>query len=139
MNNQEKIEEMIKYCESKLGCPYVWGSNGPDTFDCSGLVLAALKFVDWYPKESDDTASGIGRYLRGRKWIDKLDRGSILLFGFAKIKITHIGLALGNGKMIHASGGGKGCTSIEIAKQKNACVKITDIRKDLLYSLYPGD
>ena len=23
---------------SRLGCPYVWGAEGPNTFDCSGLV-----------------------------------------------------------------------------------------------------
>ena len=25
--------------DSKLGCPYVWGASGPNTFDCSGLVM----------------------------------------------------------------------------------------------------
>lgn len=28
----------VKYAISKLGCPYVWGATGPNSFDCSGLV-----------------------------------------------------------------------------------------------------
>ncbi len=26
------------YACSRIGCPYVWGAEGPDSFDCSGLV-----------------------------------------------------------------------------------------------------
>ncbi|MDF5754756.1 C40 family peptidase [Spongiactinospora sp. TRM90649] len=33
-----QIETALKAAVSKLGRPYVWGAEGPDTFDCSGLV-----------------------------------------------------------------------------------------------------
>ncbi|MCL2826831.1 MAG: NlpC/P60 family protein [Eggerthellaceae bacterium] len=29
---------VVDYAISRLGCPYVWGATGPDTFDCSGLT-----------------------------------------------------------------------------------------------------
>lgn len=29
---------VVDYARSRLGCPYVWGATGPDTFDCSGLT-----------------------------------------------------------------------------------------------------
>ena len=29
---------VVDYALSRIGCPYVWGAAGPDTFDCSGLV-----------------------------------------------------------------------------------------------------
>ena len=29
---------VVDYAVSRLGCPYVWGATGPDTFDCSGLT-----------------------------------------------------------------------------------------------------
>ena len=29
---------VVGYAMSKIGCPYVWGAEGPDAFDCSGLV-----------------------------------------------------------------------------------------------------
>jgi cell wall-associated NlpC family hydrolase len=35
----------ISYATSKLGCPYVWGTTGPATFDCSGLTQAAYASI----------------------------------------------------------------------------------------------
>lgn len=29
---------VVDYALSRIGCPYVWGAEGPDEFDCSGLV-----------------------------------------------------------------------------------------------------
>lgn len=29
---------VVDYARSRLGCPYVWGATGPNTFDCSGLT-----------------------------------------------------------------------------------------------------
>ncbi len=31
-------DSVVGYAVSKIGCPYVWGAEGPDAFDCSGLV-----------------------------------------------------------------------------------------------------
>ncbi|AFM20667.1 cell wall-associated hydrolase, invasion-associated protein (plasmid) [Mycolicibacterium chubuense NBB4] len=31
----------VAYAKSKLGAPYVWGAQGPNSFDCSGLTQAA--------------------------------------------------------------------------------------------------
>jgi cell wall-associated NlpC family hydrolase len=33
--------QAIAYAERQIGKPYVWGADGPDAFDCSGLVYAA--------------------------------------------------------------------------------------------------
>ena len=38
---EQAAADAIKYAESKLGDPYVWGADGPDAFDCSGLVYQA--------------------------------------------------------------------------------------------------
>jgi cell wall-associated NlpC family hydrolase len=32
----------IAFAKSKLGTPYLWGGNGPDAYDCSGLVQGAF-------------------------------------------------------------------------------------------------
>lgn len=34
---------VLAYARAQIGKPYEWGSAGPDTFDCSGLVQAAYK------------------------------------------------------------------------------------------------
>lgn len=33
-----RARNAVRAALSRLGCPYVWGATGPDTFDCSGLV-----------------------------------------------------------------------------------------------------
>lgn len=30
---------VVDYARSRIGCPYVWAADGPDAFDCSGLVV----------------------------------------------------------------------------------------------------
>ena len=36
---------VVDYAISRIGCPYVWGAEGPDTFDCSGLVTWAYRQI----------------------------------------------------------------------------------------------
>ncbi len=38
----DQLKVMLAAAVSKLGRPYVWGAEGPDTFDCSGLVQWAF-------------------------------------------------------------------------------------------------
>jgi cell wall-associated NlpC family hydrolase len=137
MNEKEKIEEIISFCKTKLGCPYIWGGNGPNFYDCSGLVLSALKRVDWFPVSADVTAQDLYRYLENDNWIEKLDRGSIVFFGKSKKHITHVGIALSQEEMINAAGGDSTTNTVERAFKRGARVEISPIRKDLIISLYP--
>lgn len=36
---------VVDYAASRLGCPYVWGAAGPNSFDCSGLVMWCYSHV----------------------------------------------------------------------------------------------
>ena len=134
---KEKINLMIKFCRSKLWAPYIWGANGPNWYDCSGLIISALKSVGWFPDNVDMRAQDIYHYLSNKNWIEKLEKGSIVFFGKSKTKITHVGIALDHTMYISAAGGDKTVTTVEKAQKRGACVKITDIRKDLVASLYP--
>ncbi|MGH3662855.1 MAG: NlpC/P60 family protein, partial [Micromonosporaceae bacterium] len=40
-----KALKAVRYALAQLGKPYVWGDEGPNTFDCSGLVWAAYKYA----------------------------------------------------------------------------------------------
>ena len=45
---------VVGYAMSRIGCPYVWGAEGPDAFDCSGLVTWAYRQVGRYvPHQSE--------------------------------------------------------------------------------------
>ena len=39
------VGALISVAQSKLGCPYVWGAKGPNSFDCSGFVYWCLNQV----------------------------------------------------------------------------------------------
>jgi len=42
-SNDRRAETVVRAALSRLGCPYVWGAEGPDRFDCSGLVQWAYE------------------------------------------------------------------------------------------------
>lgn len=77
---------------SKLGCPYVWGASGPNTFDCSGLVMwcyaQAGVSLDHYSGSQAQSGAVIS--------VSQAQPGDILW------KSGHVGIYVGGGKYIHA-------------------------------------
>lgn len=98
------ISTMISTATSMIGKPYVLGNEGPNSFDCSGLVYYCLKAA----------GSNRGRYnARGyaavSDWdkitsMSSLKRGDLLFF-YTKgtTTISHVGIYIGDGMMIDAS------------------------------------
>ncbi|MER6344385.1 NlpC/P60 family protein [Streptomyces sp. NPDC001595] len=85
----------VSYAYSKLGSPYVWGATGPDAFDCSGLVQAAYRSAGVsLPRTTYAQISAGSRVARS-----ELQPGDLVFFYSG---ITHVGLYVGNGQMVHA-------------------------------------
>ncbi len=88
---------LINIAASKLGCPYVWGSKGPNSFDCSGFVYWCLNQAG--VGQSYLTSSGWrnpGRYQRISDF-DSIQAGDIVVVS------GHVGIAAGGGTVIDAS------------------------------------
>ena len=88
---------LISIAQSKLGCPYVWGAKGPNSFDCSGFVYWCLNQAG--VSQSYITSSGWrnpGRYTRISSF-DSIQAGDIVVVS------GHVGIAAGNGTIIDAS------------------------------------
>lgn len=87
------METVIAFAMAQLGDPYVWGGNGPNGWDCSGLVHAAFSSAGITITRTTRTliheGSPVGR--------SALARGD-LVFPNA----GHVGIYLGGGEMIHA-------------------------------------
>ena len=84
--------QIVEYAKSKLGCKYVWGATGPNTFDCSGLTSWCHKQVGiTIPRTS-------GEQRKGGKSVSKENAklGDIVCFD------GHVGIYVGKGQMIHA-------------------------------------
>lgn len=101
--SSDKIEKFISIAQSKLGCPYVSGAKGPDKFDCSGFVYWCLNKAG--VKQSYMTSRSwrnCSRYQRITTWGD-FKRGDVMVFSGSSMATGHVGIYLGNGKMIDAS------------------------------------
>ena len=77
------------------GDRYVWSGDGPDSWDCSGLTMAA-----WRAAGISLPHSSAEQYAQGHK-ISRSDlQPGDLVFFYSPI--SHVGLYLGNGRMVHA-------------------------------------
>jgi peptidoglycan DL-endopeptidase CwlO len=87
--------QALRWALTQVGKPYVWGAAGPDSFDCSGLVMWAYAHV------------GISlQHFTGSQWTEgvhisrsQLQPGDLVFF-FPDI--GHVGLWIGNGLMVDA-------------------------------------
>ncbi|WP_405732474.1 NlpC/P60 family protein [Streptomyces sp. NBC_00028] len=85
----------VSYAYTKLGSPYVWGATGPDAFDCSGLTQAAYRSAGISLPRTTYAQIDAGR----RVSRSELQPGDLVFFYSA---ISHVGIYIGNGQMIHA-------------------------------------
>ena len=98
------ILKMLEVAEAQLGKPYVWGAEGPNSFDCSGFVYYCLRAAG-----SDRGRYNAKGYSEVKDW-DRIDETNVLEIGdllffwsSARHKIGHVGIYWGDGKMIDAS------------------------------------
>lgn len=90
-----KAEKALAFARSQIGKPYVWGATGPDSYDCSGLTQGAWKAagVDIPRVTYDQVNAGTTVSLANAQ------PGDLVFF---YDDVTHVGIYIGNGMMIHA-------------------------------------
>lgn len=119
-SSSKGVERFIEIAESKIGCRYVRGAKGPNQFDCSGFVYWCLNQAG---VRQGYMTSIIWRSCSKYKRINSmssLERGDVLVFVGSSMATGHVGIYLGNGKMIDASSsdGHVRITSSNILKSK---------------------
>lgn len=111
-SSSSKVESMIAFARTKLGCRYVWGATGPSTFDCSGFVLTCLKSVGVSAPRTSASMSSVSSWDKISK--ANLQRGDLVFFSSSSAYVGHVGIYLGGGQFIHASSGSKKVTISDI-------------------------
>lgn len=90
-----RAAEAVAFAYGALGKPYVWGATGPSSFDCSGLTQAAWRSAGVSLPRTTYTQINAGQRV-GRS---ELAPGDLVFFYSG---VSHVGLYIGNGRMIHA-------------------------------------
>lgn len=99
-----RINAFLDMALAQRGKPYVWGAEGPDSFDCSGFVYYCLTQTGY---KIDRTTADMYSKNTGWQYVekDKLQPGDLMFFKSDTKPgvIGHVGIYLGNGYLIHAS------------------------------------
>ncbi|MBL1091821.1 MULTISPECIES: C40 family peptidase [Streptomyces] len=85
----------VAFAYAALGKPYVWGATGPSAYDCSGLTQAAWRSGGVSLPRTTYTQINAGPRIDR----SQLAPGDLVFFYTA---VSHVGLYIGDGKMIHA-------------------------------------
>jgi peptidoglycan DL-endopeptidase CwlO len=95
------VTTAIDFADQQLGEPYQWGSTGPDSFDCSGLVMMAYRAAGInIPRTSQQ------QWAWGPKVpASQVEPGDLVFFAGSDGTPTapgHVGIVIGHGEMIEA-------------------------------------
>lgn len=92
------MDEVIAYARAQIGKQYVWGGEGPNGFDCSGLVMMAYRQIGINLPHSSSM-----QYVGGTKVpLSQLRPGDLVFYGASGETNHHVGIFIGNGQMINA-------------------------------------
>lgn len=94
--NRKLLNDIL---EKQIGKPYKWGANGPEEFDCSGLVQYAFSQISINIPRTVEQMTSIGTE------VDKenLKIGDILVFSnTTSVEPSHVGVYIGNNEFIHS-------------------------------------
>jgi cell wall-associated NlpC family hydrolase len=85
----------LKFALKQIGDRYVFGAAGLVTWDCSGLTMRAYQAAGVSLPHSSAAQSRMGKKVS----LSALKPGDLLFFGRP---VSHVGIYLGGGKMVHA-------------------------------------
>lgn len=93
-------QQIVDYAKNFMGCKYVWGGNGPTSFDCSGFTKYVYAHFGYTLNRTatDQLSNGVSVTK------DQLQPGDLVFFRANTSKpVSHVGIYIGGGQFIHAS------------------------------------
>ena len=93
--NSEAAQIAVNTALAQRGKPYVWAASGPGSFDCSGLTAYAYRAAGISLPHSSRMQSQMGQAVSR----DQLQPGDLVFF---YSPVSHVGIYIGNGQMVHA-------------------------------------
>ena len=105
----EEAAQLVEYALTFVGCSYVFGATGPNSFDCSGFTQYVYSHFGYTINRVADDQVNNGVAVS----FDQLQPGDLLCFSNTYASsdwITHVGIYIGDGKMVHAANSQRGVT-----------------------------
>jgi LysM repeat protein len=101
------LDRLLSYATAQVGTPYQFFSAGPDTFDCSGLVVAAFRQVGMSVPHQSRALAKLGSPVDWRA--EPIAAGDLVFTSAVgdPAQITHVGIALDSRRWVHAVGFGR--------------------------------
>ena len=108
-------QKVVELAKKQLGKKYVWGGNGPDSFDCSGLTKYIFGKVGVNLERISYNQAEQGIAVKK----ENLQPGDLVFFSginatSSNAKISHVGIYIGGGQFIHASNPTRGVVQDDI-------------------------
>jgi peptidoglycan endopeptidase LytE len=104
------VQRMVSFAIAQVGAPYKFFSAGPETFDCSGLVVAAFREIGISVPHQSRALAKQGSSV---DWRTEAIAAGDLVFTSAMndpAMITHVGIAIDSTRWVHAVGVGRTVT-----------------------------
>ena len=118
--------DLVSIAYSLIGSPYVYGTNGPYSFDCSGFVQYVYSRVGIYVSRSSSTQINDGYAVS----YENAQPGDILSWGYSEGHPTHSALYVGNGMMIHAANPSTGVILSNVASwTRGSGTRVISVRR----------
>lgn len=91
------VGKVIEAAQKLKGTPYVYGGSTPAGFDCSGFTMYCYSKIGVKLKHNAAAQYNQGKHVSRKN----LKKGDLVFFG-SKGSINHVGIYIGDGKMIHS-------------------------------------
>jgi peptidoglycan DL-endopeptidase CwlO len=132
------MQFLLAYALGMVGKPYGWAAEGPNQFDCSGLVQELLRSVGMDPP-GDQTAQTLYNHFEQKGIWNKYCAGSLVFYGKTNATITHVAMMIDSYRVIEAGGGGSHTKTVEDAERDHAFVRVRLLkyRPDLVAVIRP--
>lgn len=99
-SNSSMGSQIVDYAKQFLGVPYVYGGNGPKSFDCSGFTSYVYRHFGYTLNRTASTQLSNGTSVSK----SELQPGDLVFFRYnTSYPASHVGIYIGEGKFIHAS------------------------------------